>query len=73
VQTHNAHAAWALHTLHTHVKFTLHALQTCHTHVTNLVYSASALHVAKLSYYVECKISLNYIVHNVKSGKFYTI
>jgi hypothetical protein len=37
------------------------------------VYGASALLVAKLSYYKECKISLNYIVHNVNSGKFYTI
>ncbi len=29
--------------------------------------------VAKLSFHIECKISLNYIVHNVKSGKFYQI
>jgi len=44
-----------------------------HIGMPGRVYSASALHVAKLSYYIECKISLNYIVHNVKSGKFYTI
>ena len=37
------------------------------------VYSVSALFVAKLSFHIECKISLNYIVHNVKSGKFYQI
>jgi hypothetical protein len=44
-----------------------------HIGMPGRVYSASALHVAKQSYYIECKISLNYIVHNVKSGKFYTI
>jgi hypothetical protein len=44
-----------------------------HIGMPGRVYSTSALHVAKLSYYIECKISLNYIVHNVKAGKFYTI
>ncbi len=42
----------------------------CHIGMPGRVYSASALHVAKLSYHIECKISLNYIVHNVKFGKF---
>jgi hypothetical protein len=37
------------------------------------VYSASALLVAKLSNHRESKISLNYFVNNVKTGKFSTI
>jgi hypothetical protein len=37
------------------------------------VYSVSALFVAKQSYHIECKISFNYIVQNVKSGKFYQV
>jgi hypothetical protein len=44
-----------------------------HIGMPRRVYSASALHVAKLSYNIECKISLNYIVDNVKFGKIYTI
>jgi hypothetical protein len=36
VQTHNAHVAWALHTLHMHVKFTLH---TPCTHTPNMPYT----------------------------------
>jgi hypothetical protein len=48
---------------------------TCMWHIgmPGRVYSASALHVTKLSYYIECKISLNYIVHNVKSGKLFNL
>jgi hypothetical protein len=37
------------------------------------MYSASALLVAKLPWHIECKISLNYLVHNVEYGKFSTI
>jgi hypothetical protein len=60
----------------------IHAVCSMHVCVVSIhmayrhawgVYSASALFVAKLSYHIECKISFNYIVPNVKSGTFYQI
>jgi hypothetical protein len=58
VQTHYAHAAWALHTLHMHVKFTLHS--PC-THTPNMPYKYNKPVLYRLHVYCILATRMPYI------------